>query len=229
VGEGGSDWQVKMADTRIILIRHGETEWNRDGRFLGWRESDLTELGRQQAGALALALRNTPLSAIYSSPSQRTVITAQAINVHHGLEIHTDPRLRELNQGQVEGLTASQIRARFPGLLERLNTDLTSVHLPGGETFDELQDRAWAALRDVMGAHPTSIVAVVAHMWTIKVIVARILGAPLSATWHFTVAPGSLTIIGYEWGRLSVLNLNDTHHLACCALRAACWNGTRTT
>jgi len=106
---------VKMADTRIILIRHGETEWNRDGRFLGWRESDLTELGRQQAGALALALRNTPLSAIYSSPSQRTVITAQAINVHHGLEIHTDPRLRELNQGQVEGLTASQIRARFPG------------------------------------------------------------------------------------------------------------------
>lgn len=201
-----------MTDMRIILVRHGETEWNRDGRFLGWRESNLTEVGRRQADALAFFQRDTPLAAIYSSPLRRTMITAQTINAHHGLEIHADLRLRELNQGDVEGLTAGQIRARFPGLLEQLNADPTGVRVPGGEGLDELQARAWGALRDIMDAHPADTVAVVTHMMTIKTLVARILGAPLSIIRHFAVSPGSLTTVGYEWGWLSVLTLNDTHH-----------------
>ena len=126
--------------TRLLLVRHGETDGNAAGQAQGRRDVPLNATGRRQAAARAEALRADTLAAVVSSPSARCVETAGAIAAPHGLAVRTDPRLQELDQGTLDGLTMDEMRVEAADFLRHWRTDdPTDLRMPGGETLGEAQ------------------------------------------------------------------------------------------
>jgi alpha-ribazole phosphatase len=170
--------------TTLYLIRHGRTDWNDAGRYQGQADPPLNAQGRAQARALAQALRSVPFDAIYSSDLARAHETAQALAEVTGLSVQLDPRLREIHQGEWEGLLASEIQARYPALWEQWHRAPLTVRLPGGETLQELEARFTAALDDISAAHPEGTVAVFLHKIAIALLRCRIRGLSLNRFWE---------------------------------------------
>lgn len=146
--------------TTILLARHGETDWNRDGRVQGHSDPPLNEMGRLQALALAEALAVRPLTAVYSSDLARARETAAAVATPLGLDVHADPDLREKFFGSWEGLTDVEIAKRFPAAARGQWGD--------GETTEDVAQRALAALGRIVAAHPDGTVLVVSHGGAIR-------------------------------------------------------------
>lgn len=149
--------------TVLVLIRHGETDWNVEGRYQGQADPPLNEKGRQQARAVAHKLENLGLELLYTSPLRRARQTAQIIGNALGLPIYVEPRLMEINQGEWETLLVTEIQARFPDLFQRWESDPWSVHIPGGETLAQVQERVYAAIDDILAKHRGSHIGIVAH------------------------------------------------------------------
>ena len=197
---------------RLLLIRHGETAWNRDQRPQGVADVPLSELGRRQARALGQALAGEPLTAVYASDLSRAVETATAVATSHGLPVQTDSRLREMNQGIFEGEPIQRVRERYGEWLKTWLADPAQVRMPGGETLGEVQERAWAAIEDIRAAQPTGRVAVVAHNFTNLMILCRVLGLDLAHFRRLRVNVASISLVEFSrWP--TVVSLNDTHHL----------------
>lgn len=165
---------------RLILVRHGETLWNAQGRVQGFTDLELTERGRQQAQALAQALQHEPLDAVYSSPLRRALETARLIAQPHGLAVQTDAELMEMDQGELEGLTGEEMRRLYPELLAEWRVHPAQVKLPGGESLAQLQERAWAAIEHIRARHPEGVVVVVGHNFTNVAILCRVLGLDMN-------------------------------------------------
>lgn len=127
---------------RIILVRHGETDWNRENRIQGGVDIPLNERGKEQARDIALRLTHTVIRYIYSSRLSRALETAIEIAKLHKLEVLTDSRLDELRQGKWEGMKVSEVRKLYPDLYLRWEEDPTSVTPPGGESVTEAFQRA---------------------------------------------------------------------------------------
>jgi broad specificity phosphatase PhoE len=163
----------------LILCRHGRTEWNDQGRYQGQADVPLNTVGRQQARILAQTLRSEPIDAIYSSDLSRAAETAAEIARFHNLQVHRDQRLREINQGCWEGLTVAQIRARDAELHSLWESEPLAVRLPGGESVEEVRQRALAALREALEAHPLGLICVVTHKVVLTVIRCELNGDPL--------------------------------------------------
>jgi len=145
--------------TTLILARHGETDWNRDGRFQGHADPPLNEQGREQARTLAAALDDQPLVAIYSSDLRRAHETALVVAERKGLDVVVDPDLRERDVGEWSGLTLPEIEERFPKELRRFREEGVSI----GESRESLSRRVVAAVRRIAEAHPRGSVLVVTH------------------------------------------------------------------
>ncbi len=143
----------------MILARHGETDWNRDGRFQGHADPPLNDLGREQARALADLLEQEPLDAIYSSYLRRAHETAQIIAERKGLRVSVDPELRERDVGQWTGLTVAEIEERFPDQIRLWREGTISA----GESRESLSARVVEAARRIARAHPDGHVLVVTH------------------------------------------------------------------
>ena len=165
----------------LYLLRHGETDWNVQRRIQGVSGTPLNERGRLQARALAELVRGKLITAVYSSHLTRARQTAEVIAASLGLEVRLEPRLAELNQGELEGLTTEEIDARFNGFMDDWRSNPARLRMPGGETLAELQERAWAALEDMLLAHPHDTVAAVSHNLAITAILCRALGIDLNA------------------------------------------------
>jgi len=197
---------------RLLLIRHGETAWNRENRPQGISDVPLSELGKRQARAVAQALAAEQLVAVYSSDLTRARETAEAIAGPHGLPVGTDSRLREMDQGIFEGEPIEAVRERHAEWLRTWVEDPANVRMPGGETLGEVQARAWAAIEDLRRAHPAGIVAVVAHNFTNSTILCAALTLDLSFFRRLRVGIASISTI--EFGRWpTLIGLNDRHHL----------------
>jgi probable phosphoglycerate mutase len=138
--------------TTILLARHGETDWNREGRWQGWADPSLNGTGHDQARELALRLAETPFDAVYSSDLRRALETAEIVAAAHRLQVVADPGLREIDVGQWSGLTHAEITERFP-----------LGNRPGGETREQHSVRVLAAVERIARAHPDGRVLVVAH------------------------------------------------------------------
>jgi broad specificity phosphatase PhoE len=145
--------------TTLILARHGETDWNREGRFQGHADPPLNERGREQAHALAQLLDHEPLDAIYSSDLRRAHETAQIVAEQKGLPVLVDPELRERDVGPWTGLTLSEIEQRFPEQIRLWREGTISA----GETRESLGARVVEAARRIARAHPDGHVLVVTH------------------------------------------------------------------
>jgi broad specificity phosphatase PhoE len=169
--------------TRIILIRHGETRWNAEGRYQGQADVPLNEKGVRQAELLAQGLRASGIAAIYSSDLSRASRTAEVIGQALGLKVQIDPGLREINQGEWEGLLLGEIRARYPEILEKRLVDPLSVAPPGGESVREVQERVLASIEAIAGRHPGETVGVVSHGLAIALVRVRYEGHPITLVW----------------------------------------------
>ena len=147
--------------TTILLARHGETDWNREGRFQGHADPPLNETGRAQAAELAAELEGVELAAVYSSPLRRALETAEVVAAEHGLEPVAVDALREVDVGSWEGLTRQQVEARFPEQLARwLDYDLG---WEDGESYEEMGQRVVAALLELAAAHQGERILAVTH------------------------------------------------------------------
>jgi probable phosphoglycerate mutase len=204
---------MKEGVLRILLVRHGETDWNKAGRFQGRTNVGLNEKGKAQAKALGVALRQEPLKAIYSSPISRAVETARAINRSHKVPLVRHEGLMEMDLGDFEGLLGTDLNKEHPEFLRKWREDPTSVRMPHGEALQEVQERAWAVVQEIVETHHEGTVLLCAHNFVIRTILCKVLGMPMSDFRRFRLSVGAISIIEMRSERYSVVCINDTCHL----------------
>lgn len=158
---------------KVFLVRHGATLWNLEKRAQGHADIDLNEEGHKQAATVASDLSRMDIDAVYASDLKRAVDTATPIAAAHGLEVVVDKDLREIDQGDWEGLTADQIRERWPDLW---GPNRHYNERPGGESPQLVRARALAAVERAVRSHPDGRIVVVSHGGTIRWISAEALG-----------------------------------------------------
>lgn len=201
---------------KILLARHGETQWNAEGRYQGQEDIALSTTGERQAHALGDRLREVRIDRAVASPLSRARRTAECALGHaRAALLDTDPELMEIAHGAWEGLLASEIHERDPQLLQAWRTAPDSVQMPGGESLQQVFDRSWSALaRASRGLGGDDTLLVVAHDAVNRVLLCHILGIALSRLWSFRQAPTTLNLLeGADVDHLEVVRLNDcTHH-----------------
>ncbi len=205
-----------MADrrTRLYIVRHGETEWNKTLRYQGHRDIPLSEAGRLQAAKIAKRLSGVRLHAAYASDLSRAQETARIIAEYHGLTVKEMPELRETNFGLWEGLTYSEIDQQFHETMKGWYENPRDTQIPGGESLGEVADRCQAGIDKILRENPGKDVLVTAHGGIIRIIVATVLGMSLNDYWKIKQDNVSLNIIEFfENGRAILCLLNDTAHL----------------
>ena len=204
--------------TRILLARHGETEWNAIRRVQGWTDIPLSAKGLAQAEALATRLSHTRLNAVYTSDLSRAARTAAPTAARHGLTVQTVPELREKGFGDWEGLNQADLERDYPDLWHRYHVarDLEAL-VPGGETWPQVQERLSTVLRRVLAAHPgpEETVLLVGHGGSGRALVLEALQAALPTLLCLHLDNASLSRLDFHNpGDSRVLFLNDTSHLA---------------
>jgi len=193
----------------LLLIRHGENDFLRKGRLPGrLPDIHLNKHGREQAAALAESLKAAPIRAIYSSPLERAVETAEPLAQALGLAIQVRPGLLDTDVGEWEGLHLKKLR-KLP-LWKQVQELPSQVRFPGGESFLELQERLVREIDAIRRAHKQKdLLVVVFHADPIKLVLAHFLGLPLDNFQKLGVAAGSVSILvaGKSGGMLAALNL----------------------
>lgn len=199
--------------TKLIIVRHGQTLWNLERKYQGHSDIALTDKGLKQAEAVAERLAAEKMDAVYASDLSRAYKTAQYIADKHNLAVSVVPALREIKFGEWEGLTYEQISAKWPGLLGKLWTTPDELQIPGGESFQELKVRAYAAIEKIVADHPEQTVAVVAHGGTIGTILCAVLDIHLNHVWSIRQDNTAVNIIEYYDARPTITLLNCVRHL----------------
>ena len=199
--------------TRLIVVRHGQTLWNLERKYQGHSDIALTDKGIKQAEAVAARLAEEKIDAVYASDLSRAFKTAACIADKHGLTVQVVPALREIKFGDWEGLTYEQISEQWPGLLGKLWTTPDELQIPGGESFQQLKERAYTAIEKIVAAHPDQTVVVVAHGGTIGTILCAMLDIHLNHVWSIRQDNTAVNIIEYYEGRPTITLLNCARHL----------------
>jgi len=202
----------------ILLVRHGETPWNREGRYQGRTDIALSETGQAQVRALGQRLKSVEIHAAYASPLSRAKNTAEAILGDRATPLSLDDGLIEISHGGWEGQLASDVELSHAEMFGvwKSRPGRHSPAGPGAETLGDVETRAWAVLERVcarLGADETALIA--AHDAVNRVLLCRVLGLPLERIWSFRQAPASLNVLsGPSIGELQVVRLNDAEHVA---------------
>jgi broad specificity phosphatase PhoE len=200
--------------TRVILVRHGQTAWNKEERVRGQAEVPLNETGLAQAELTgARVVEEWQPVAVYSSPLQRAVQTAQAIAQRLHLQVQTVAGFNDMHFGQWQGLSSAQIEQGWPDLARVWLTAPHTLTFPGGESLLLLRERSSAALHEVMARHPEQTVAVVAHTVVNRVLLMAVLGLDDSNYWRLGQDNCAINVFRWSRGVFFVDSLNDTCHL----------------
>ncbi|MFR9753180.1 bifunctional RNase H/acid phosphatase [Nocardia sp. 004] len=211
----GPGWiGITGSPTRMLLLRHGQTELSRQRRYCGRSDPPLTPLGRRQAaGAAAMLSAEGGIAAVVSSPLGRARETAQAVATALGVEMEIHDGLIETDFGAWEGMTFAEAAQRDPELHARWLGD-PSIAAPGGESFDQVAERVGAACRDLIERYPGAGVVVVSHVTPIKMLVRSALGVGPELLYRLHLDLASLSIAEfYPDGGSSVRRVNDTSYL----------------
>lgn len=173
--------------TTLLLIRHGETEWNLEGKYTGHADIPLNETGRLQAKEVARTVAQGAIDAIFSSDLMRALETAAIVagKCKSKANIQTDPRLREINQGVWEGMHFDDIKSKFATEFAARQADPLGVSAPGGETVGEVRKRVLESLRDICEQYPNGRVVVVAHGLALAIVRCSLLKHPIQDVWSF--------------------------------------------
>jgi alpha-ribazole phosphatase len=199
-----------MAD--IILARHGETAWNVEEVFRGRIDVELNETGLKQAQLLGEYLRDTPIEAVYSSPLQRSVKTAESLAGHHRLEVKIAPGLADLDFGEWQGLPHHEVKEKYPQQYQDWVNSPGTVVLPGGESLDDVRKRALPVVDEAIARHEGAVV-LASHRVVIKVLICALLGLDNSHFWNIRQDTCGITTFNYNSGRFVLAVHNDTSFL----------------
>lgn len=195
------------------LIRHGETEWNRQQVFRGRIDVELNQLGLKQAELLGEHFCQYRVDAVYSSPLKRALETARAIAGPHGLEVQVTDGLVDIDYGRWQGLSWEEVERTYPVLYRRWEETPHLVQMPDGESLEEVRRRAYAALLEILFRHQDQNVAIVSHRVVNKVLICALLGLDNSHFWRIRQDNcGITTFIGDHY-RLVLIGHNDLCHL----------------
>ncbi len=195
----------------LILVRHGETLFNKERKVQGIADIELNDTGLRQAHQLALSLKEHEIHQIYSSPLRRAYQTAEAINQFHDVPINRRSGLMEMAVGDFEGLSFQELRANEKDFLRRWNADPAMTKMPNGESIIEVQERAWNAIEDIIIQAENALV--VSHNFTIAAILCKIKGVDLAQFRNFCVETASKTIVQFTNGVGKIGLFNDRSHL----------------
>lgn len=202
-----------MAECRMIVIRHGETEWNRQQRIQGHHDSPLTALGRAQAMAVGAKLKGLPFDFLYTSDLGRAVETGQIIGQAVGLEVRQWPDLRERSYGIFEGYTWEEARERYPEEVARARAGDPDYAAPGGESRRAVYDKVVAGFSDIAGRHPGKRGIIVVHGGVLDYLARFILGLPLGGHRRFSLYNGALNVVGCDAPNWFLHTWGDISHL----------------
>lgn len=172
--------ECTKASADLWLVRHGETDWNREKRFQGSRDIPLNALGIQQAEESAALLRGNSFDAIYTSDLQRAFQTAQCIAERMGLKVIKERGLREIDMGIWEGKTIYDIQTQYPEQWVQWQKNPLSVVPPPGESIEHVAQRVYRAVDEIAAAHPGGRLVIVSHGISIAALICRADGIPLS-------------------------------------------------
>ena len=200
--------------TRLLLVRHGETEWNAAHRWQGHTDTPLSQLGRRQAELLRERLAREPLVAAYASDLSRAWDTATTALAGRDVPLTPRPALREIYLGDWQGLTTPEIEQRWPGQLARYFNADADARPGGGETRQEMQARIAGAVQEIAAAHPEGQVLIVSHGGALRGLACWALDAPTSSSGRFEVDNCALSILELRPDRPLLVRWNDTSHLA---------------
>lgn len=200
---------------RVILVRHGETDWNQEGRVQGsGSDRELTETGKQQAESIGLKLRQERIQAIYSSPLRRALDTAQVIARHHQVEVQIEPSLNEIYAGELEGIPIKKLGSYLSELVAREQGDESVSKLYGGERLAAVQQRAWSIIQRLADKHSDGAIVVVSHYFVILSIICSVLNMPPSEMGRLKLDVGSISTIVFSERGIRLALFNDSCHLA---------------
>lgn len=204
-----------MPTTRLILVRHGETQANREMRYIGSRDDALTERGHTQAQQIAEALAFLPVTAVYSSPLERAYHTALPIAIRHRLEVQVVDDLRECDFGRWEGLSRAEVIASSSHNAEHLQAWLrdTRVAPPNGESIEAMHKRVQTVVEQLVQAHADQTLVIVSHVGPIKALLCAALGAPTSTIFRIFLDPATISVIDWQQPFPFVRLLNSHAHL----------------
>ncbi len=202
---------------KLLLTRHGETDWNLIRRYQGQSDIPLNQTGIRQAEQLAKRLASEKIDAIYSSDLSRAVETAKIIQNAQERKttevVTTDMRWRELSFGKWEGLNHEEIEAQWHDEAAKWFADMVNLSPPGGESLLQLANRVQFALDELKSKHKDQTVLVVTHSGAIQALLCYILGMDLKRYWQFRVLQASLTILQFHEDNAALKLFNDTSHL----------------
>ena len=199
--------------TTVLLVRHGQTNSNVTGFYMGWSDEDLDEVGHTQARRLSSRLSSWPIASVYTSPLRRAYTTAAILAEPHMLELNVLDDLIELGLGDWQGLHMDEIKRRWPDVWQQSRIDPSEVTMPNGESFRQVTERAVRVFESVLGSNPGKQVLMVTHEVIVKVIVAHVLGVSNSMYRRFEVNNASLSVIRVANSNSRLIRLNDTSHV----------------
>jgi len=202
--------------TRIILVRHGQTEWNRIERFRGRADVPLNQTGLFQAEVTGRRIADEwrPV-AIYSSPLARAVRTAEAVAWHFDLRVEVHPGLIDIDYGEWQGLTPDEARARWPEAVDAWYNAPHTARIPGGETLDDLRSRGLKTVNELSTHHKykDQTIVLMGHTVINRIILLGVLGLGNDHFWRLSQDTCAINVFGAEGGVFTIVRLNDTCHL----------------
>ena len=200
---------------RLLLVRHGETEWNKLGKFQGQCDVPLNKRGFAQARQTSRAVSLNQVFTIYASPLCRTMQTAEAISGPSQTSVIPMDGLKELDLGELEGITGPEMQADWPQVYAAWREDPAELVMPKGESLKQLQERAWQTFLDMESAHQEDDTLVaVSHNFTIRTIVCRLLGVPLSNFHRMALSLASICTVETDSSGRRLVGYNFTGHLS---------------
>jgi broad specificity phosphatase PhoE len=202
---------------RLILVRHGQTEWNAGSaggeHFRGRIDVALNGVGRGQAQAVARRLSNLEVAAVYASPLQRAVDTALPIAGGHGLQVFPFDGLLDIDYGRWAGQAHTRVAAEWPALYAQWRSAPHLVQIPGGESLSEVRQRVSSGLSEIVGRHQDEIVALVGHQVVNKVLLCVVLGLENEAFWRIRQDTCCINRLDHDGGIYTLLTMNEVCHL----------------
>ena len=198
---------------KLILVRHGETDLNREGRILGLTDAPLNATGRSQASAVAAPLAAELPFKMYASPLARALETAQIVAEALGVTPRPLTALQEADAGELDGLRASDARRLYPEFACRWEHDAATAQMPGGESLLQVQVRAWEAVTQLAREDGEETAVAITHNFVIRAILCKALDTPLRNFRRLRLDVGSITRLDLTPSSSTLISMNDTSHL----------------
>ena len=205
--------KMRAVPIPIILVRHGQTAWNKEERFRGRADLPLDDFGIRQAEAAANKLANCGAKAIYSSPLQRTIMTAEPIAARLGLTVQPLEGLIDIDYGGWQGLSTQEALENDSDLYQRWISSPQDIIFPDGEGLKDVRHRIAGVIEMVLSKYSDQTVILVSHIVVCRIFICAVLGLDNSHFWQIGQDVNAINTIGLREGKLVLNSLNDTCHL----------------